>query len=92
LVAGAAAEGGAARFGAFAMVYLPGAVPLTSSEALNNATLPYGLMLADQGLAAIETNPGLTTGLNIHRGMVTNHAVADSLAMEFTPVAKALAT
>jgi alanine dehydrogenase len=76
----------------YCVANMPGAVPLTSSEALNNATLPYGLMLAGQGLAAIEANSGLTAGLNIHRGMVTNHAVADSLAMEFTPVAKALAT
>lgn len=76
----------------YCVANMPGAVPLTSSEALNNATLPYGLMLADQGLVAIESGAGLAAGLNIHRGMVTNQAVADSLSLEFTPVVKALAT
>jgi alanine dehydrogenase len=76
----------------YCVANMPGAVPLTSSEALNNATLPFGLMLAERGLAAIEANAGLAGGLNIHRGMVTNQAVADSLVLEFTPVAKALAT
>lgn len=75
----------------YCVANMPGAVPLTSSEALNNATLPYGLMLADAGTAAIEARAGLASGLNIHRGMITNQAVADSLAMEFTPVIKALA-
>jgi alanine dehydrogenase len=74
----------------YCVANMPGAVPLTSSEALNNATLPYGLLLADQGLGAFESNAGLLAGLNIHRGMVTNRAVADSLGLRFTPAAKAL--
>jgi alanine dehydrogenase len=71
---------------------MPGAVPLTSSEALNNATLPFGLALAGKGIGALEDDAGLRAGLNIHRGMITNQAVADSLKQQFTPVAKALAT
>jgi len=70
---------------------MPGAVPLTSSEALNNATLPFGLALADRGMDALEDNPGLRNGLNIHRGMVTNQAVAESLGLPFTAAIKALA-
>jgi alanine dehydrogenase len=75
----------------YCVANMPGAVPLTSSEALNNATLPYGLALADKGIGAIEDDAGLRAGLNIHRGMITNQAVADSLQQQFTPVGKALA-
>jgi alanine dehydrogenase len=75
----------------YCVANMPGAVPLTSSEALNNATLPFGLILADQGVAALESHEGLRAGLNIHRGMVTNRAVAESLDLQFTPIIKALA-
>ncbi|PZU74672.1 MAG: alanine dehydrogenase [Rhizobium sp.] len=64
----------------YCVANMPGAVPLTSSQALNNATLPYGLALAAQGYAAIEADPALTAGLNVHRGRITNAAVAASLA------------
>jgi alanine dehydrogenase len=76
----------------YCVANMPGAVPLTSSEALNNATLPFGLALAGKGIGALEDDAGLRAGLNIHRGMITNQAVADSLKQQFTPVAKALAT
>jgi alanine dehydrogenase len=62
---------------------MPGAVPLTSSHALNHATLNYGLALADYGLAALARDPHLRNGLNIHRGKVTHKAVADSLGLAF---------
>jgi len=75
----------------YCVANMPGAVPLTSSEALNNATLPFGLALAGKGIGALADDAGLRAGLNIHRGMITNHAVADSLQQQFTPVAKALA-
>jgi alanine dehydrogenase len=75
----------------YCVANMPGAVPLTSSEALNNATLPFGLALAGKGIGALADDAGLRAGLNIHRGMITNHAVADSLKQQFTPVAKALA-
>ena len=75
----------------YCVANMPGAVPLTSSDALNNATLPYGLALAGNGLAGLQSDAGLLAGLNIHRGMVTNKAVADSLGLDFVPPAKAIA-
>jgi alanine dehydrogenase len=58
---------------------MPGAVPLTSSYALNNATLPFGLALASKGLKAREDDPHLAPGLNVHKGRIVNEAVAESL-------------
>lgn len=69
----------------YCVANMPGAVPLTSSQALNNATLPFGLALATNGLAAVRENPHLRAGLNVHRGRVTNRAVAESLGIEFSP-------
>ncbi|MEM9278941.1 MAG: alanine dehydrogenase [Pseudomonadota bacterium] len=66
----------------YCVANMPGAVPLTSSHALNNATLPFGLALADKGLEAIAANPHLRNGLNVHRGRITNQAVADALNLE----------
>jgi len=63
----------------YCVANMPGAVPITSSHALNNATLPHGLALANQGLAALAANPHLRNGLNVHRGNITNRAVADAL-------------
>jgi alanine dehydrogenase len=65
----------------YCVANMPGAVPLTSSVALNNATLPYGLQIAAGGLAAILASPGLRNGLNIHAGQVCHAAVADSLGL-----------
>jgi alanine dehydrogenase len=70
----------------YCVANMPGAVPLTSSQALNNATLPFGLQLARQGFAAAVENPHLRAGLNVHRGRIANKAVADSLGLEFSPV------
>ncbi|HZP20339.1 MAG TPA: alanine dehydrogenase [Bauldia sp.] len=67
----------------YCVANMPGAVPLTSSHALNHATLPFGLALADFGLEAIARDPHLRNGLNIHRGRVTHRAVADSLGVAF---------
>lgn len=69
----------------YCVANMPGAVPLTSSQALNNATLPFGLALAESGLAATLDRPHLRAGLNVHRGRVTNKAVAESLGVEFSP-------
>lgn len=66
----------------YCVANMPGAVPLTSSYALNNATLPFGLKLADSGLEALSADPHLRNGLNVHRGKITNQAVADALEME----------
>ncbi len=65
----------------YCVANMPGAVPLTASVALNNATLPYGLKIAGGGLDAIRADPGLAAGLNLHRGRIFNRAVADSLGM-----------
>jgi alanine dehydrogenase len=75
----------------YCVANMPGAVPLTSSQALNNATLPFGLMLAEKGFAAVLENPHLRNGLNVHRGRITNKAVADSLGLDYAPVDGGLA-
>ncbi|MEM9014600.1 MAG: alanine dehydrogenase [Pseudomonadota bacterium] len=74
----------------YCVANMPGAVPLTSSHALNNATLAYGLRLADKGLDAIKTDAHLREGLNVHRGMVTYEAVAKALNHDFTPASEAI--
>ena len=79
----------------YCVANMPGAVPQTSAAALNNATLPYGLALANKGVAALEssteTGRGLLAGLNVHEGKVTSQAVAKSLNLEFVAPATALA-
>ena len=67
----------------YCVANMPGAVPLTSSFALNNATLPYGLALADRGLTALADDKNFESGLNIYQGAVTNKAVADALNKPF---------
>ena len=62
----------------YCVANMPGAVPVTSSHALNNATLPFGLALASKGIRALIEDPHLRAGLNVHRGQLTNRAVADS--------------
>jgi alanine dehydrogenase len=75
----------------YCVANMPGAVPLTSSQALNNATLPFGLALANKGFAAVLENPHLRAGLNVHRGRLTCAAVAESLGLPFSPIEKAAA-
>ncbi|MHA7870793.1 MAG: alanine dehydrogenase [Hyphococcus sp.] len=74
----------------YCVANMPGAVPLTSSHALNNATLGYGLMLANKGLDALRENPHLRDGLNIHQGKVTYGAVAEALGVDFVSAQDAL--
>ena len=66
-------------------------MPLTSSAALNHATLPFGLALADKGLAAIAADPHLRNGLNVHAGRITHKAVAESLHLDFADPNKLMA-
>ncbi|MBN8943391.1 MAG: alanine dehydrogenase [Rhizobiales bacterium] len=75
----------------YCVANMPGAVPLTSSHALNHATLPFGLALATRGLQALVNDPHLRNGLNIHRGRVTSKPVAESLALDFLSASDALA-
>jgi alanine dehydrogenase len=71
----------------YCVANMPGAVPVTSTFALTNATLPYVLALADLGLeGAIETMPGLGAGVNVAQGKVTHSAVAEGTGMEYTPL------
>ncbi|MEO9612003.1 MAG: alanine dehydrogenase [Nitratireductor sp.] len=66
----------------YCVANMPGAVPVTSAHALNNATLHYGLQLADKGLRALADDTHLRNGLNVHRGKITNRAVAEALGYE----------
>ena len=54
----------------------------TSAEALNNATLPFGLKLADNGLDAFDRDPHLAAGLNVKEGRIMHQAVALSLGFD----------
>jgi alanine dehydrogenase len=74
----------------YCVANMPGAVPITSSHALNNATLPFGLALAEKGLRALLDDPHLRAGLNIHRGRITNPAVGESLDIPAVPAEEAL--
>jgi alanine dehydrogenase len=75
----------------YCVANMPGSVPRTSSHALNNATLPYGLELANGGLKAIAENPALRAGLSTHAGKLTSQPVAVSLNLTYTPVQDLLA-
>lgn len=75
----------------YCVANMPGCVPRTSSHALNHATLPYGLALAEGGLSAILGNAALRAGLSTHRGKLTSEPVAESLGLGFTPVDEAIA-
>jgi alanine dehydrogenase len=66
----------------YAVGNMPGAVPHTSTYALTNATLPYVVELASEGLAAVRTDPALLGGLTTVAGRVTNEAVAGALGLD----------
>jgi alanine dehydrogenase len=75
----------------YCVANMPGAVPRTSTYALNNVTLPYALALADKGYqAALLENPSFRLGLNVCRGAVTHKAVAEHLGYEYVDPARAL--
>ncbi len=75
----------------YCVANMPGAVPITSTHALTNATLPYAIALADEGVAgAIRRDPGLRPGVNVAGGVVTHPAVAEGVGMSCVPVEEAL--
>jgi alanine dehydrogenase len=75
----------------YCVANMPGAVPRTSSFALDEATRPYVLALADKGVAAaLADDTHLRDGLNVHAGRVTCRAVADALGLAYTPADEAL--
>jgi alanine dehydrogenase len=68
----------------YCVANMPGAVARTSAFALNNATLPFTLAIADKGPeAALAADPHLLAGLNIYRGEVTYEAVAEATSLPF---------
>ncbi len=70
----------------YCVANMPGAVPITSTYALTNATLPYTLALADHGVVgAVGRIPGLKPGINVAKGKVTHSAVAEGVGMDCTP-------
>lgn len=76
----------------YCVANMPGAVARTSAIALNNATLPFVVQLADLGAEeALRRDPHLARGLNIHCGRLTQPDVARDLGLAFTPGAAALA-
>ena len=76
----------------YCVANMPGAVARTSTFALNNATLPFILALADKGpKRAMAENPHLLAGLNVHAGRITYPAVAEALGVEAVPASKAIA-
>ncbi len=65
----------------YCVANMPGAVPITSTYALTNATLPYVIAIADLGVQeAFARDPGLALGLNVQGGEITYPAVAEALA------------
>jgi alanine dehydrogenase len=75
----------------YCVANMPGAVPITSTYALTNATLPYAIALADHGVAgAIRRDPGLRLGVNVVAGEVTHPAVAEGVGTSCVPVEQAL--
>jgi alanine dehydrogenase len=75
----------------YCVTNMPGAVPITSTYALTNATLPYAIALADHGVGkAVQRDPGLALGVNVAGGRVTHPAVAEAIGADCAPVAEAL--
>jgi alanine dehydrogenase len=76
----------------YCVANMPGAVARTSAAALNNATLPYVLELAEKGIVrALRENPYLLQGLNVYRGKVTNEFVASAHNLAFVEPEEAIA-
>ena len=76
----------------YCVTNMPGAVARTSTFALNNATLPFTLALANKGYRrALQENPHLRNGLNVEHGRITHKAVAHDLGLDYRPAEEALA-
>lgn len=73
----------------YAVTNMPGAVGRTSTYALCNVTFPYALRIANDGLAAAcAKDPGLADAVNMHRGQITNRAVAETFKMPYVEFAR----
>jgi alanine dehydrogenase len=76
----------------YCVANMPGGVPITSTKALTNATLPYVEAIADHGVvAAVAADPALAKGVNVLAGKLTYEAVAEAHGLVYTPLADALA-
>src|SRR4051812_23476942 len=76
----------------YCVANMPGAVPITSTYALTNATMPYVIHLANAGAArAVADDPGLRPGVNVASGAVTYRPVAEAVGLPYVPVDEALA-
>lgn len=75
----------------YCVANMPAIVPNTSTYALTNATLSYGLELADKGFPqALRDNPALAKGLNTYRGKITHPGVATAFGIPLTPLPEVL--
>ncbi|MFN8175692.1 MAG: alanine dehydrogenase [Solirubrobacteraceae bacterium] len=75
----------------YCVANMPGAVPITSTYALTNATMPYVVDLATRGVAdATAHNPRLVPGVNVVAGQITNEPVAAAVGVPYVPLADAL--
>lgn len=75
----------------YCVTNMPGAVPRTSTFALSNVTLPYGLALADRGLVgATLHDPALAKGVNVYNGQITHAGVAEALGLPYVELQSAL--
>jgi alanine dehydrogenase len=71
----------------YCVANMPGAVPITSTKALTNATLPYVEAIAEHGLReAVARDPALAKGVNVLEGKVTYEAVADAHGLAYAPL------
>src|SRR5579871_4888871 len=76
----------------YCVANMPGGVPITSTQALTNATLPYVEAIAERGLrGAVDADPALAKGVNVLGGKITYEAVAEAHGLEHTPLEDALA-
>ncbi|MGI9303800.1 MAG: alanine dehydrogenase, partial [Gammaproteobacteria bacterium] len=75
----------------YCVANMPGGVPRTSTFALNNATLPHVITLADKGYKqALIDDPYLRAGLNVHKGKITYKEVAEDLGYDYVEPLAAL--
>jgi alanine dehydrogenase len=75
----------------YCVANMPGGVPRTSTMALNKATLPLLIKLADQGYKkTLQENKNYLAGLNVYKGLITHKGVAEAFKMQYFPPEKAL--
>ena len=75
----------------YCVTNMPGVVPRTSTFALNNATLPFVIAIAEKGvITALREDRHLLDGLNVYRGMLTEQPVAEAQRREYVPAAEAV--